>query len=89
MRNCDKAALYTMIACNIDTHDPGVRDPEGQSQAHAVWMLQMLCTNEIEGNKAHRWLGYAQGILVILGVGTLNQMMEANKRASDEEPDDE
>lgn len=53
------------------------RDDEGKKMSHALWML-----NEIEfriaGEKAHRWLGYAQGILVHGDYLTLEDVKRCN-----------
>jgi hypothetical protein len=44
-------------------------------------MLNEIKALRIEGEKAHRWLGYAQGILVQRRAATLEQMKEVNVNA--------
>jgi hypothetical protein len=76
-----QAAIYN----SRDAGDPlNFRDPEGVSVEHAAWMLYEIINGTVSGRKAHRWLGYAQGILVMSGRLTLEQAKLANKRASDE-----
>lgn len=40
------------------------RSQDGTGVNHAAWMLQQIEEGEVCGQKAHRWLGYAQAILV-------------------------
>ena len=54
------------------------RDASGKSIAHAVWMLAGISLGYIQDEKAHRWLGYAQGLLVVHGVLGLPEVKKAN-----------
>ena len=55
------------------------RDDDGRTVAHAIWMLQGIVEGYIQYEKAHRWLGYAQAILVVAGRAELGQMKHANR----------
>lgn len=57
------------------------KDSKGTATAHLKYMLHELATGVVEGEKAHRWLGYAQGILVYTGYLTLDECKEINKEA--------
>lgn len=78
----DWAASYT-----LDFFAKGVkkaRRARGRGIEHAKWLLVEVATGQVKGNKAHRWLGYAQAILVEYRVMSLNDAKNANKKASDE-----
>ncbi len=55
------------------------RDPEGRTTEHACWMLNGIIEGYIQNEKAHRWLAYAQAIIVLKNEATLNEMKAANK----------
>ena len=57
------------------------RDIDGGSLAHASWMLHGITMGYVQHEKAHRWLGYAQALIVNHGVASLADMKEINKRA--------
>ena len=57
------------------------RDHEGKSAGHALWMLRGIILGYVQHEKAHRWLGYAQGILVLQGLVTLRAAKEINVKA--------
>lgn len=57
------------------------RDPEGKTLEHAVWMLEEIVSKSKEGEKAHRWLGYAQGLVVLEGKATMADFREINELA--------
>lgn len=69
-------------------NDPGKQTAGGASQEHLLWMLHTVAGWD-NTQKAHRWLGYAQGLAVMLGLCTLEQMKELNREAQDTptEPD--
>lgn len=64
----------------IPPEDQGDQSPEGNTQGHMVFMLRSVVS---WGNteKAHRWLGYAQGLAVMLGLTTLEEMKVINYEA--------
>lgn len=44
---------------------------------HCLWML-----GQIDGqshDKAHRWIGFVQGVMWMTGVATINQMKDDNR----------
>lgn len=45
---------------------------------HVNNMLQKIILEEIEGEKAHRWLGWAQAIICARGAATLDELKEIN-----------
>lgn len=55
---------------------------------HCCWMLdQILIKREAEGEpqvigeRAHRWLGYVQGVLITRGVAKLHELETVNREA--------
>ncbi len=57
------------------------RDLEGRTKEHAMWMLAGVADGYIRGDKAQRWLGYAQGILVVGGDLSLVDAKAINQEA--------
>lgn len=84
MKHCDEAARATLALIDVSRF-PGERELTGRGVPHAVWMLNEIQTLNVQGNKAHRWLGYAHGILVQHGVLTLEQAKDINRRIADSE----
>ena len=58
------------------------KDPQGRSYAHLLWMLNGIQLQYITGNKAHRWLGYIQGMLVAHGIVSLDDMKKLNQMST-------
>lgn len=56
-----------------------IRDPEGKSLSHLRWMIVEMKTTEFSDDKFNRWLGYIQGVLVVLGITTLNKERDRNR----------
>lgn len=74
-----RAAQNTDILLSKSYPDiPALRAINGQSSAHARWCLGEVANGNITGEKAHRWLGYAQGVLVQNGHLTLEACKHAN-----------
>jgi len=44
---------------------------------HMIWMVDQIQKGKITGEKAHRWIGFVQGVLVSRGVTSVDQ--EANR----------
>jgi hypothetical protein len=61
----------------IPPEDQGEQSPEGNTQAHLVFMLRTI-TGWDNTEKAHRWLGYAQALAVMLGLARLEEMKVLN-----------
>lgn len=51
------------------------------SREHLHAMLDKLESGEVSGDKAHRWLGYIQGVLVATRNGTVRDFGGVNKRS--------
>lgn len=49
------------------------------SRGHIAYMIIKILSGGVEGEKAHRWLGYIQGVLVARGFASLDEMKEVNK----------
>jgi hypothetical protein len=47
-------------------------------------MLREISKLRVTGKKAHRWLGYAQAILIEYGVMSLEDAKNINKKASED-----
>ena len=46
---------------------------------HLHEMVNKIICGEISGEKAHRWLGYLQGVIVVGGGASLEQIKQINK----------
>jgi len=75
--NISTAASSTIAAFDSP---PSERDMKGRTINHAVWMLVGISLEYVENEKAHRWLGYAQALIVRDGLLTLGEIREINKR---------
>lgn len=50
----------------------------GTTEAHVRYVLEQLMDGQVNGEKAHRWLGWAQGWLVARDKITLDDCKYAN-----------
>ncbi|MEW8051292.1 MAG: hypothetical protein AB2754_15900 [Candidatus Thiodiazotropha endolucinida] len=55
--------------------------PEKLGRLHVAWMLDQIESGQVSGEKAHRWLGWAQAAVVHANAGTLDEMKHINKAA--------
>lgn len=55
-----------------------LRNTEGKGLEHALWMLNEIIEGKVSHEKGHRWLGYAQGLLVADGRASLESCKYAN-----------
>jgi len=62
----------------IDSTDLSVLNAS-YGKTHLHDMTSKIINGEIVGNKAHRWLGYMQGLIVIGGGATLEELKKINK----------
>ena len=53
--------------------------PESVSKKHVMWMLGEIENGNVVGEKAHRWLGWAQAAAVSRGDATLEEMKMINR----------
>lgn len=51
---------------------------EAISEEHLLHTVEKICTGEVSGEKAHRRLGYIQGVLVAYNAATLDEMKKVN-----------
>ena len=76
----DEAAEKTIAA--LKGQYTSQRDQECKTKDHALWMLDGISMGYVQHEKAHRWLGYAQGLLVAHGEINLEEAKLINKEAS-------
>lgn len=67
-----------------DVSDWSLELPADCSLAHLEEMLNKMKKGDMSNGKANRWLGWAQGVLVVLGLATLEEMKQVNKRWRDD-----
>jgi hypothetical protein len=58
------------------------RSEEGTNFGHLRWMVQEMSAPGFSENKAMRWLGYIQGVVVASGEATLEEMKDLSRRAA-------
>jgi len=75
----DLSHLANMLFANVLTLNLPDRDKHYINKQHLIWMCYQIASGEVTGPKAHRWIGYIQGVLVCRGNYTLNEMKELNK----------
>lgn len=46
---------------------------------HLLWMCEEILSGKVDGEKAHRWLGFVQGVLFDDGQYTISQLQDHNK----------
>ena len=51
------------------------QDTHGRGVGHAIWMLEGVKCGYVTGEKSHRWIGYAEGILVAGNVVDLGGLL--------------
>jgi hypothetical protein len=78
--NLELAAELTLESVFTKTCS-ALRSEHGETPEHARWMLEGIKEGYIQHEKGHRWLGYAQGLLVTRGVMTLDDAKSINQRA--------
>jgi len=54
---------------------------EHGEKTHLIYMCSKIMLGEVEGEKAHRWIGWIQGCLYMSGVTSLDEMKSMNKGA--------
>lgn len=53
--------------------------PQYCTRAHLQSMLMKIMLNDVAGEKAHRWLGYVQGIVALREGATLEELKALNR----------
>ena len=75
--NMEEAAKMTRDLLGEGT---GVRHPGSESSSsHLCWMLNGIIQGYIQNEKAHRWLGFVQGALVVRDLATVEDLKGINK----------
>jgi len=59
--------------------------PHHVAKAHVLSMLDKICESEIQGEKAHRWIGWAQCAMVMSNTTTFHEVSELNRKYGDDE----
>ncbi len=76
------AAKMTIDAADVEEDIKPCRSEYGSTSSHALWMLYGILEGYIKHEKAHRWLGYAQAILVCNEHLSLTDCMTINRGES-------
>lgn len=66
------------VACSM-RELPDVKGGEATSCNHLFDMIAAIENKEVTGEKAHRWLGWIQGVVCCRGGASLDEMKEVNK----------
>ncbi len=77
--NTQTAAVHLLEKLSVPALTQGRRNPEATGVAHAIWMLEGIADGYIQHDKAHRWLGYAQALVICDKLLSLEEMKEINK----------
>ncbi len=48
-------------------------------RAHLQGMLMKIMCDDVTGEKAHRWLGYVQGVVALREGATLEELKDLNR----------
>ena len=54
---------------------------ESGGKTHMIYMCSKIMVGDVEGEKAHRWIGWIQGCLYMNGAASLEEMKLVNKGA--------
>jgi len=60
----------------MDKHSASGNNPTGIH--HLLFMIKQIESGEVSGEKAHRWLGWIQGVVCCRGGATLEEMKAIN-----------
>jgi hypothetical protein len=80
MQPSKAARIMLTDVLNVPAENIGEQSREGNTQPHLIFMLRTVAGWD-NTEKAHRWLGYAQGLAVMLGLATLEEMKVINHEA--------
>lgn len=62
----------------ITLHENPARAEDGLGLGHYAWLLDQVARAEVTGDKAHRWLGWAQCGLAVEKLVTLTELKTVN-----------
>lgn len=75
------AAQDTRILMNRNWVTRPSPTPPSITHSHIEMMLNSITEGKVTGEKAHRWLGWAQCAAVVANAGTLEEMKAINHAA--------
>jgi hypothetical protein len=75
-----KFLATTMIAHYFRGINPSKDRHNASGRSHLLWMLGQVEQGKVEGDKAHRWIGFVQGALVTKGLATTPGLERINSR---------
>ncbi len=55
-----------------------IEDHPEYGKNHLRWMIEEITQDRIAGEKAHRWIGWIQGVVCIGGGATLEELKKIN-----------
>lgn len=80
--NTKKAAADTLQLIDLTPYECWISGVDlSTSRTHVREMLQKIITGEVTGEKAHRWLGWAQGCACAANTAKLETFKEINHNA--------
>lgn len=53
-------------------------DIESATEEHLMHMISLIINGTVDGEKAHRWLGYLQGVVIAYEGTTLEELKQIN-----------
>lgn len=59
----------------------GFNHTDGCERSHLLYMCNTIMKKKVVGEKAHRWVGWIQGVCTSVGITSLSQCKRVNKRA--------
>lgn len=78
LRQSPIAEAFRLSIDTIGGHGVPYCPYDKTDEAHLRWMLENLPEDE---GQANRWLGFVQGVLVALGVATVEEFRKINREA--------
>ena len=73
--------VINSLRCLIEEKGAGLLDSPGRmtDRDHLLWMLDQIDSGKIAGEKAHRWIGYVQGVVVMCRMTEVEDMRDLNR----------
>jgi len=71
-------AAKAMLAYDFMNEVEPRRAEGGLGKNHMRWMLDQIASGEVKDEKAHRWLGYAQGLATVYFFFSLEDLKNIN-----------
>lgn len=77
VKQASKSMRPYLVKCKNTPMEGG----DATSVEHLAAMLTSIETGSVSGEKAHRWLGWAQGVICCRGGATLEELKNSNLSA--------